>query len=52
MLIEGELIQAKNAFTLKAKSERILRFLSERSDQIDALIRELPGYIGPRRPQD
>jgi len=52
MLIEGEVIQAKNAFTLKAKSERILRFLSERSDEIDALIRELPGYIGPRRPQD
>jgi hypothetical protein len=52
LLIEGEVIQAKNAFTLKAKSERILRFLSERSEEIDALIRELPGYIGPRRPQD
>ena len=52
MLIEGEVIQAKNAFTLKTKSDRILRFLSERSDEIDALIRELPGYIGPRKPQD
>jgi hypothetical protein len=52
LLIEGEAIQAKNTFTLKAKSEHILRFLSERSGEIDALIRELPGYIGPRRPQD
>ena len=52
LLIEGEVVQAKNAFTLKAKSERILRFLSERSEEIDVLIRALPGYIGPRRPQN
>ncbi len=52
LLIEGEFIQAKNALNLKAKSERILRFLSEHSEEIDALIRDLPGYIGPRRPQN
>jgi len=48
MLIKGKEIQEKNTLILKSKSDRILRFLSEKSQEIDALIRNLPGYIGSR----
>jgi len=33
---------------LKSKSDRIFKFLSEKRQEIDALIRQLPGYIGER----
>jgi hypothetical protein len=46
MLIKGEEIEEKNGLVLKSKSDRIFKFLSEKSQQIDALIRQLPGYIG------
>ena len=52
MLIKGEDIAKQNAFVLKTKSERILKFLSENSSEIDALICELPGYIGSRVKKD
>jgi hypothetical protein len=48
MLIKGEDIEKQDLFVLKSKSERMLKFLSEKSAEIDALIRELPGYIGSR----
>ncbi|MBU2497347.1 MAG: hypothetical protein KKE57_00440 [Proteobacteria bacterium] len=50
MLIKGEEIQRKNRLILRSKSDRILRFLSERSAEIDRLIRNRPGYIGIRSP--
>jgi hypothetical protein len=48
MLIQGKEIQEKNIVVLKSKSDRILKFLSEKSQEIDTLIRDLPGYIGSR----
>ena len=52
MLIKGQVIAKQDPFVLKTKSERILKFLSERSAEIDALICELPGYIGSRLKKD
>jgi hypothetical protein len=52
MLIKGEDIAKQNAFVLKTKSEQILKFLSDKSAEIDALICELPGYIGSRVKKD
>ena len=46
MLIKGKEIGEKNGFILKSKSDRILKFLSENSQEIHALIQNLPGYIG------
>ena len=51
-LLRGEDIERQDQFILKSKSDRILRFLSEKSTEIDALISELPGYIGSRAGQD
>jgi hypothetical protein len=48
LLIKGREIQDKNVFILKAKSDRMLKFLSDHSEEVDALIRDLPGYIGKR----
>lgn len=48
MLIKGSDIEKQDKVILKSKSDRIMRFLSENSAQIDRLIRELPGYIGSR----
>jgi hypothetical protein len=45
-LIKGAEVDAKNAMILKAKSERIFKCLSENSAEVDALIRDLPGYKG------
>ena len=52
MLIKGEEIERGDRFPLKSRSDRILRFLGEKSVEIDALICELPGYIGSRVEQD
>ena len=52
MLIPGELIQRQEADLIKSKSAKILRFLSEKSSEIDTLICELPGYIGSRVAKD
>jgi hypothetical protein len=48
MLIQGKEIQEKNIVVLKSKSDSLLKFLSEKSQEIDTLIRDLPGYIGSR----
>jgi hypothetical protein len=52
MLIRGDVIAKADSFVLKTKSERILKFLSENSAELDALICELPGYIGSRVKKD
>ena len=48
VLIKGKEIEEKNSLVLKSKSDQMFKFLSERSQEINALIRELPGYIGER----
>jgi len=52
MLIPGEVIQRQDTELIKSKSAQILRFLSEKSSEIDSLICELPGYIGSRVAKD
>ena len=52
MLIPGEIIQKQDIQLIKNKSSRILKFLSEKSVEIDALICELSGYIGSRVDKD
>ena len=52
MLIKGRDIEQQDKTLLRAKSERMMRFLSENSSEIDALICERPGYIGSRVNQD
>jgi hypothetical protein len=47
VLIKGEAIRSKDGPALRDRSHAILRFLSEHRDQVDELIRGLPGYIGP-----
>ncbi len=52
MLVKGEDIIKQDTFILKTKSERLLKFLSDNSAEIDALICELPGYIGSQVKKD
>ncbi len=52
MLITCDTIKKQNSFLLKTKSENILKFMSENSADIDAIICELPGYIGSRVKND
>ena len=52
LLIKGEEIHKNNIMLLKSKSDRIFRFLSEKNQEIDVLIRNLPGYIGTREVKD
>ncbi|MFH1488513.1 MAG: SEC-C domain-containing protein [Pseudomonadota bacterium] len=52
MLIKGEDIREKKGFILKSRSDRILKFLGENSEEVDDMIRNLPGYIGPRKGAD
>jgi hypothetical protein len=48
MLIRGVDVQGQKQSILKAKSQSILRFLSKKSSEIDAMICKRPGYIGSR----
>lgn len=48
MLIKGRDIEQQDQVLLSSKSERMMRFMSEKSAEIDALICERPGYIGSR----
>jgi hypothetical protein len=48
LLIKGKEIQSRNGLILRAKSDQILRFLHEHSEELDQRIRNLPGYIGKR----
>ncbi len=47
-LIKGSVIAGGNEMLMKTKSEQIFRFLSENSQDLDRLIRERDGYIGPQ----
>jgi hypothetical protein len=49
LLFKAKEIRDRNTFVLKSKSDRILKYLSENSEEVDALIRGLPGYIGSRK---
>lgn len=48
MLIPGADIAGGDNMAMKTRSDEILRFLSQHSAEIDALICERPGYIGSR----
>ena len=48
LLIKGQEIQSRNEVVLRAKSDHILRFLHEHSQEVDQRIRNRPGYIGKR----
>ena len=52
MLLNGKEIQEKNRLILKSKSDRIFKFLSENSQEVNSLIRDLPGYMGSREVKD
>lgn len=52
MLIKGRDITGENPFVLKLKSDGIFKFLGENSEEIDDLIRNRPGYLGPRTVKD
>ncbi len=52
LLMKGKEVQAKNSFLLRSRSDGILKYLSENSQEIDRLIRNLSGYIGPREAKD
>ena len=52
MLIKGRDIEQQDQVLLRSKSERMMRFMSEKSAEIDALICERPGYIGSRVNQE
>ncbi len=47
LLMEAKEIQEENGLILKSKSDRMFKFLSENSDKINEIIKNLPGYIGP-----
>jgi hypothetical protein len=51
-LIKGEDIRGMDRLALKAHSDDMLKFLSERSREIDELIRERDGYVGSRVTKD
>jgi len=51
-LMPAKAIDDKNEFIIKSKSEEIFRFLSNNSQKINDLIKELPGYIGSREPKE
>lgn len=48
LLIPAQDIRQDNGVILRSKSDRMLRFLSEHSEEIDGLIKSLQGYIGKR----
>jgi len=48
MLIKGVAIKNGNELIIKSKSEQMFKFLSENSHEINELIREREGYIGPQ----
>jgi len=52
MLLEASDIMRMDPRVLKTKSDRILRFLSERGKEIDSLICEREGYIGSQVNKD
>ncbi|MBW1771265.1 MAG: SEC-C domain-containing protein [Deltaproteobacteria bacterium] len=51
-LIKGKEIQANNGLIIRSKSDGMLKYLSAHSEEVDALIRDLPGYIRQDRKKD
>ena len=51
-LIPSQDIRENNGVILRSKSDRMLRFLSEHSKEIDGMIKGLAGYIGKRKAED
>ena len=51
-LIKGKEIQANNGLIIRSKSDGMLKYLSAHSEEVDALIRDLPGYIRQDRKRD
>jgi hypothetical protein len=51
-LIKTADIAEGNGTVLRSKSERMFRFLSQHNEEIDRIIKNLAGYIGPRKPED
>ena len=51
-LIPSQDIRENNGVILRSKSDRMLRFLSEHSEEIDGMIKSLAGYIGKRKAED
>ncbi len=51
-LLKGDIIRKRRGSEIRSASAGILRFLSEHSGEIDALIRDREGYLGPRKTQD
>jgi hypothetical protein len=51
-LIPSRDIHENNGVVLRSKSDRMLRFLSEHSKEIDGMIKGLAGYIGKRKAND
>ncbi len=52
VLIPAKDVHENNGIVLRSKSDRMLKFLSEHSDEIDGMIRSLQGYIGKRKAED
>jgi hypothetical protein len=48
VLIPAQDIRQDNGVILRSKSDRMLRFLNEHSQEIDGMIKSLQGYIGKR----
>lgn len=52
MLIKGKDVEGKNNLVLKSKSDQMFKFLAEKSQEINSLIRNLSGYIGEQVAKD
>ena len=52
VLIPARDINENNGVILRSKSDRMLRFLSEHSEEIDGMIKSLVGYIGKRKAEN
>ncbi len=48
-LIKGELIRRNDGPSIRARSNDILTFLARHQEEVESLIRHLPGYIGSRQ---
>lgn len=51
-LIPSQDIHENNGVVLRSKSDRMLKFLSEHSEEIDGMIKSRQGYIGKRKAEE
>ncbi|MGE5841106.1 MAG: YecA family protein [Deltaproteobacteria bacterium] len=52
VLIPAKDIHENNGVVLRSKSDRMLKFLSEHSEEIDGMIKSRAGYIGKRKAEE